>query len=585
VSALVAVLKRDLRGAERAGLLGWARALALAGTGLAAIAAFTRFRSSPLDDIRLVFGSSVFGLMGLLLIFAASFALGAFRAERQAGTLDLLLLAGIRPQTLALGRTISAFFVLLSIAAAALPALALFWFFRTPTPRAWLLHAVALVCWGATLAAAGVAISAWSRRPGTALAGALIVLPGFAALSLTAGAVQTWSAPGLVIQAVNSGGQVDASRAFLCIGVHGALVAAGVLLTGLGLRQARPDAALGDSKPSRRRRRPSERRPLTWLLHRSSTASRPDAQFLALLLALAFVGVGALAAPVLGGSAVDVMHPKALSALGGGIALLSFGTALAAGATRIAAERERRTWDAIAASARSSEKLFQDLIESTLLCCLMPFVVGASLLTAAELLRGEGLLVAVVPFYSLFASLCLASVLGLAASACARGSATALALGSVLLFGVPILVGGSHLIGAGAENWGRALAVLIFLAVLGLPILVRGFGPFILLLIVAMREQARGARGPGSLITRPLFVLVPLALLTGALTDAGDQAWALAFGGAHAALIHVATLGEERSLLDPNLLASGALWQMLFALLVAHGLWRQRDLWLGRAAT
>ena len=33
----------------------------------------------------------------------------------------------------------------------------------------------------------------------------------------------------------------------------------------------------------------------------------------------------------------------------------------------------------------------------------------ASLLTAAELLRGEGLLVAVVPFYSLFASLCLAS--------------------------------------------------------------------------------------------------------------------------------------------------------------------------------
>jgi hypothetical protein len=379
-------------------------------------------------------------------------------------------------------------------------------------------------------------------------------------------------------------GSPGAHPAWSSLGLHGAFVVVGLLLAEQGLRRRRPDAVLGDSQAPRQRRVPSERRPLTWLLHRTSAASRPPAQLLALAAGFVLLLTGAAAAQGLGGAVRDIVDPQALSAIGGGVALLAIATALAAGATRIAAERERRTWDAIVASSRTSEALFNDLIASTVLCCIVPFACGAGLLAAAELGRGAGPLLALLPAVSILATLFLACVLGLAASACARGAAGAIALGSLLALGVPALVAITQILAAEGVLLG-SLFLLAAIAVVTLPILVRGLGPFVLLALSALRAGSRHAQGPARLITRPLFVLLPLAFITGSLVEESELAWALAYGGGHSALVHLSTLGQERSLVEPQVLVTGSLWQFLFALLVLNGLWTKRDLWLGRAAT
>jgi hypothetical protein len=97
-----------------------------------------------------------------------------------------------------------------------------------------------------------------------------------------------------------------------------------------------------------------------------------------------------------------------------------------------------------------------------------------------------------------------------------------------------------------------------------------------------MRERRGRAAGPGRLLTRPILVLIPLAVAAGLLSGSARDAWPLAFGGLHAALVGLTTVGRDR--IPPEVLVGGALWQSLFALLVLSGLWRRRDLLLGRAA-
>lgn len=587
MSGFVAVVIRDLRGASRATAPALGRLLALAGCGVVALAALGSIGPGFRDDLRLWFAGCIAGLMALSLVLSLPQAVGAFRSERSAGTLDLLLLCGLRPGALVAARTLSSFLVLQSVSAAALPGLLLFGFFRTPTAAQALACWLALAAFQAGLAALALAVSAWARRPGTALAAAAFVLPGFAALSAFEATAGSWSAPGLVRRLSVSGSVTGAELGSLLI-AHAALVVGAIFVARAGLeRHPRPLA-----RSEGRRRRSAgppcdESRPLSWLMRRTSPAARMRWQLLGLLVALLpLVGLAGweLTAE---GALVNAAQPEILSAFGGGAIFVAVAAALAAGATQVAAHRERSAWDEIAASARDAERLFVDLLEATLSAALVPFAAACVLLALAETLRGSSFFDTALLLVGLGASLFFAAVLGLAASACSASSQAAIAFGVLLLGGLPLLVGLLH--AAAASGLGHVLVglavVVAALTLVFLPFTIRGLGPFLLLLGSSLGEWRSGGRpGPARFLTRPALVLVPLAIVAGAVTQSSEDSWALAFGGLHAGAVHLLTLGEGRDTLRDAPLFGGFLWQSLFALLVLAGTWRHRDLWLGRAA-
>ena len=587
MSGFGAVLRRDLLGSSRAALPALTRWLALAGCGAAAVAGLGRIGPGLGGDLGHWFGYCVLGLMLLGLALALTQALGAFRAERSAGTLDLLLLAGLRPAALVTARATSGFLVLLSIPAAAVPGLLLFAFFRTPTLRATAAHALALTCFLAVVAALAVAISAWTERPGPAIAAGLMVLPGFAALSLHPDWGGSWSAVGLVPRLAEADGPVPSERLAVMVLAH-ALLVAGALWIARGGLERRPARAREEAP--RRKRAPEscdERHPLSWLLARCSPAARPRLQLLGLGIALSPLAGLAAWELVTTGRVSLASEPQMLSAFGGGAAFFAVAAALAAGATQIAAHRERGAWDEVAASARDGEKLLNDLLAGTLRAAVVPYAAAAVLLFLAELARGLHPFEAMFVIPALGSSLLFAGAIGLAASACADRSATAVATAVLLLAGLPLLVVLLHEVGAGdLKQWLVGSLLLVGLASgLLAPILLRGLAPLAMLLTSSLKEWKRGGTpGPTRLLTRPALVLVPLALFTGLISGRTDDAWALAYGGLYSAAVHLFTLGEAREALKSAPLIAGFWWQGLFGLLVLAGTWRHRALWLGRAA-
>lgn len=524
LTGLAALLRRDLAAGRRGVATLVVRSLVIGLT--AAVALFALHRSELLyrqPEAAGLFGWSVSWVLLLLSTLLLPYlALQALRHERESGRLDLLLLAGLSPRLLAIGRWLSAFLLLESLLLDALPAMAAFAFFATPSPALLAWAALALTAWNALLAGLAVLISAAVPRVGTCVAAGLVVVIalawacGWALADDKRARFTTLHAPvapaalaALTSQSVSP--NPLPLRPASQLATAATLIAAGGLLAlAAGRRLARaprtaPSGRAGGATGRRRRLRdlgrpgPVGAEPLGWLLQRNAPFLRPLA--LAALLPAAWLALGLvfeLRSWMRPGEegferlvTADGLVAGAACAWAVGLLLTALG-----GALQVARSRERNEWDSLLASSRSGRSLVLGLLqgpfEAALTIALFVLGLAAALELVAPWQADQDLPYWVAVLLGLAGTCGLALVLGLAAGLAARTQAGAMGLCLLLVLtaaaeGVLVAtwLDGTDL-GVGFDAMSRASAVALAV-VLVMPL------QFLLL------DRLRRRPGPGRL--------------------------------------------------------------------------------------
>jgi hypothetical protein len=459
--ALRALVRRDLTGTRRGPAVTWSRTLAILASGGIALMGLTSVRFGPgASEAASVAGVGIgFSLLAIAALLAPSLAVTALRREREAGMLDLLLLAGVTPRTLVLGRILSAWLFLESLLLASMPALALFWFFRRPSLRELLDAGLVLSLAFLAVAALGVAVSAWCRNAGLAVAATLIALAVwlFGSITLVTTATEL-SVIALLLAALHVPGAMPTDV------TSGLAVQAGValvltLVAIAGVRRRPPKVQRDVLLETIEKRRPPVRGtwPLTWLVQRTSAPARPG------VLAIV-VGVPS--------AAFLFTPPEAQLVAGCMLVQISWLVAAVVGATLVAPAREKRTWDSLLTTSLPGARIAADLLRATLIAASIPLACGLVLALPATLALGNrfagwaGLAAAAI------ATLLLSATAGVAASVATRSAGGALAMTGALVLVPPVLA----MIGAGlgttllrdAGDLGWIARTLLLLLVTGL---------------------------------------------------------------------------------------------------------------------
>lgn len=453
--AAAALVRRDLAGSRRGLATPVARGLVAALVGLFAWFALSEFNVSRSAS----FGEGGLGFVAMLTLGAVALlavpplAADSLRRERESGLLDLLFLAGLDARTLALGRALSTFVLLFGLATAALPGLALLWFFRRTSPAELLGCLVVHAAWCWLLAGLVVALSARVRSAGQAYAAGLLLVLLFAWLGWHA--LQPHESGWLAVTSLMERASMRsylppswANDALLLSGLAVHVLAGTWLSLGAGRALARrasaprrDDFAAAVLRPGPRA---SSRWPLTWLHRRLHAAARPRAQalsLLALLLSL-MTGLGAL----------SLVIPKRISRIdslwtvlgltGAILVAVGFIGAALAGAWSAAALRERGEWTAMLTTPLGARWLLADLIWFSTSVSVVPVGTGLAFLLAS--LAAQGAEVALVGGVaaSLAATFWACVVAAVAASLGARSSSSAamIALGWPCALAIPTLL-------------------------------------------------------------------------------------------------------------------------------------------------
>lgn len=432
---LLALLRRDLLAGRRGTGTLVARTLAMLFAAAAVLFSFAAGVEGQRNEVAAIASVSLFvGLMLTGFLMGPAIAVSALRLEREAGMLDLLLLAGIRPGTLALGRMLSTWLFLLSLLFAALPGIAFLWFFRSPSPVELVLAAAALTSHFLALSGVVVAISAWARHAGYAIALSLVVFAAWIGAFFAGDIAQLPTSLALIGEAVGREISGPADPSFTPLEhvagwtVNGLI---GLLALGLataGLRRRHP-AAQRDILRERidRHRAPARTgRVLTWLLQRRSAPARPAVQ--------AALVIPACALALLGG--IELM-----SVIGSLLIVAGILLALMLGATSIAPERERRAWSSLISTGLSGPAIFTDLLLAAALGSCVPIIAGILTCFAPMMLVAEdgARLATIGGMISVVITWLLALHCGLIASLVSRRTAGAISLGAAGLVGVPIV--------------------------------------------------------------------------------------------------------------------------------------------------
>lgn len=444
---VAALVVRDLRAARRSAGLRAARAVLIAASASLALLGLWSFRPGGAHVGRL--GWSVVVAAGVAsLLLTPALAVQALRGERERGTLDVLLLAGLTPRALALGRAVGAFLLLQGLLLDVLPALAAFSFVRDPAPGELVLAALALSGLNALLAGLAVALSATFERAGPC---ACVAILGVALLALAegAGALSALPSPGGVLAALASDrpvGPEEAARALavLLLGLAAGLglaLAAGRQLDLAGrTRRLPPVGAAG--------RRVSRRFPLTWLALRSSPAARPAVQLALVPLPIVAVVASMAAGGLLRGRSprLDELAATPVVVAGGVIlAAVTLLVGIFAGATQVSGARDRDEWDAVLATGRPGRSLLRDLWAAAAVPAIVPALLSAGLLG----LGLEGLVGRALAALALLGIAAFAAVIGVLSALVTQslGGALVLALETVLVVGG--LLFGARVLGEG----------------------------------------------------------------------------------------------------------------------------------------
>ncbi len=473
VAPFLALLRRDLTSGQRGSMVLWARGMACVAAAGTVLLSFLIARDGMTNEIGA--GGVVMLLMLLLLVafgLLPAIAVGSLRREHETGMLDLLLLAGIRPGVLVAGRTASSFLALMSVLLAALPGLALFSYFGRPSLADLGVAAIAMSGHFLAVAAVGVAISACCRSAGQAIAFTLLALVLWTA-ALAGGPGLGWPCVTTLVLAATfpelaaPGGMptlvTDTEHVYgLAINLAVALSAWAIAVTGLTRVRAGGDTLAERllSKPIKLDRS----WPLTWLLQRGSAPARPKVQIL-------------LAAPLVFWSLA--MSAEFQAVVGAFLVALGLLTALALGATSIAPARERRTWGSLASTAMPGPIILADVMRGTVIGSTVPVLGGLALVVVSSARAGGETTGLIAGAVSVLGTWAIAVTAGVCASLMVTTTATALALGAVVLLVEPLLAAGggltlgalpaseaSFVLGdlAGATSWLSLLGAAVFWA-------------------------------------------------------------------------------------------------------------------------
>jgi hypothetical protein len=431
---LLALLRRDLLGGSRAAGTEWMKVAAIVLAGAAAIAALMVNGDASEFGVRAA-SLLALGLFCALILTgfaaAAPVAVTALRREREEGMLDLLFLAGIRPSTLVLGRTLSTWLRLELLLVASLPALALLGFFAHPSLAELALASLHLSAHFLAVAAVVVAVSAWARHAGYAVALGSLVVIGWIVVLVT-GARFAWpTTVQLIAQAlhVDDGAQPSPSHA-TGLALDGAAALLGVIAAIQGLKRRSARHVVRPREPRRLASPTLRDSPMTWLLLRRSAAARPAVQAIV---------VGPVALPFAFG-------PPEMQA-GAGVALLLAGfiATVGLGATSVAPEREKRTWTSLASTRLSGLALIGDLLRGVLVASAVPVLGGLAMTCTGALGGGAHPVPALVAVAGTLVSWLLLAMSSLAASLVTR-TGGALLLGGAYFLGGPALATAAALI-------------------------------------------------------------------------------------------------------------------------------------------
>lgn len=618
---LAALLRRDLLAGGRGARSLVARALAILLSGSVVLACFQVSAFAQRNEIAGGGALAIFaGLVAVGFLIGPAVAASALRLEREAGMLDLLLLAGIRPTMLALGRMLSTWLFLQSLLFAALPALAILWYFRAPAPLDLLLAAATLTGHFFALSGVLVAISANARHGGFAIALSVVVLGTWAGLMVVG---LNEDVPGTTLRLLDAAvGKLEAPLGSVPLKEHVlGWIGSGVIgLASLGLAtaglQSRAPAAPRDVLRERIDRAPrpvSNRLPLTSLLHRRSAPARPIIQ--AILIVPCVLLVALL------GSA------EFLAA--SGILLVAIGllVALMAGATSIAPERERRTWTSLVTTRLGGDAIIVDLLASALSSSAVPVLAGllaafgpAALLAAVDI----GVMPWILGAGAILLTWLFACVAGIGASLVTSRTAGAVGLAAAAFFGMPVVgfaaselaaaLARSTLDGGGMAAWlallfaaafggtwlvlragfaDRLRASLAFLPtitmafvplLLGTPAELLGLAPFAIFGAAGIAMLAHGLRrGRGAMAYLALLLVFACILIPVTTTGlSAEDRLVAAFGGSSWLIgVFAAVVGDGPPPLVGTLIGVPLQLMFVFALFIAF---RPRlERWLGRS--
>jgi len=558
-SALTALLRRDLLGGSRAGSLRIARGVAL---GLSGGAVLVVYSAQPRmqADWGSVAMAVTFAMLSLVsAVSAPQAAIQAIRRERDRGMLDLLVMAGLTPWLLALGRILSTFANLLSLLLATLPAFALLRYFGSPSAHE-LIVGVALICcaWLA-LASYAVAISAWA--PSSAVAGVVAIggLIAYAALAELADidSIVLGSDP-LLVRLLG----LDRAGAS-ATGIDFAAYAGRQLVTSLGCwclaafgirRRTRPPRTRLEGRAARRHLAVGGW-PLTSLVLHRATLARPG--LLVLLLAIP-----------------PLVHawkgPRETLVAGWILAGLALLIALLVPALHVGVARERSQWDSLMSTSMPGRRTLLDLVRASLVASAAPMAAGllavaiASAAQVASPLPRIGITVS-----GLLVTWLVVAALGTTAGLLATGPAAAVRYcgGLVVVASLaPFLAYATAQFLTGRRLILPAWAYVVLLVVL-LGVSIAG--------IVSSRRNRTGA---------PLFC-VPLTwslvIVPGFMIADVREAAPYALGGL-SGLVRI-TLHAAPYAKPPLLQLAQALPHVLLAAMLLAALLGRADRWLGRA--
>lgn len=487
---LAALLRRDLRGGRRGAATATARALSILVASAAVLVAYAAFTPGVNEEMAVAQSLGIFAsLMGLAHVLAPAIAIAALRGEREAGTLDLLLLAGIRVPTLVVGRTLSSFALLANLLLAALPAIAFLAFFRAPPIGGLLVAALVLLAHFLAVAAVAVALSAWGRSAGMTITVSFLVFGGWAALlvlgvddglPLASTALLDALDAGVIDWSAVAGAAPPALMA--SVGVNLVLTVLAGAVAVVFLREHRETTSRDRLRETLERRarargrslvRPVDPRwPLTWLARRTSAPEHPAVQA---VLVVPIVVVS-LAAGV-----------ETSATIGGGLLLVACLVGLGIGATGVTREREQRTWESLLTTRLDAGSILHDLVRRAASGSAV-FLVGGLVLVAsaqarfhlaasgafgAMFERSDFMLIqlAVLAVLASWAST-IAAAVGGSIAARTTGGALGIALGFVVAEPIVGIACGQALRGAsrfgdaaGTVTWLLLLADAAFLAV------------------------------------------------------------------------------------------------------------------------
>jgi len=588
--AVMALLRRDLLAGSRATPLRIARAAAMLSAGGAVLVAYASVRLGNGGEVALAAMGGTFSMLTLIAALSApQAAIQSLRRERDAGMLDLLVVAGLTPSRLALGRILATFINLVSLLLTTLPAFALLAFFGRPTAGELLACVGIIACSWLALAAFSVAVSAWARSNAAAVALAIGGLVGWSLLLFAAaikGVMLTGTAMLAMILSVPAAGLVERWNVIAYVVLHLGIAWLSWWAAAVGIRRGdsgtRPvsaafkapaPAVAGVRKQARPARRPSWLRrlagqsrplrgkwPLSWLLQRRAPVARPRTLAFLLLIppiALSWKGEDGL---------VTCLWT---------LTLLTLVVALLVPAMQVSTARERHQWDSLVATSIEGSRAVIDLVRGALVASAMPFASTLLAIFLAGFLQANATgvvrsLAAAIGF--LFTWLVVA-LLGTAAGLIAGGSASAVRLGAWLL----LLVGGGpfvtlgciYLVEDGHLDWYGLLPAVLLVA------LAAGS------MVGTMRVKERnGGRAP--LVAVPAawaFALAPM-IAAGDL-DKARYFVAGGLGGLVALTWDVAPPHPLASPLMPLLFAPA---HVLLAVMLFLALTRRADRWLGRPA-